>query len=253
MAQGSARRGVKAWTVAELRGALALYCQLPFGRMHARNAEIVALAARLGRSPAAVAMKLVNFASLDPDIAASGRRGLGNASALDRQVWAEFQQDWEAGLAHAPTPADGPAPKDEWAPDVPTSAPAWIEARRKQALFRRVVLGSYAETCCISGLADPRLLVASHIVPWAVDPRLRLNPKNGLCLSALHDRAFDRGLLTVLPDLTVRVSAELRRAAGQAFLGPALLDFDGRRARLPEKFHPHPDWLRWHNEHVFLG
>lgn len=236
----------------ELRFALALYCQLPFGRMHARNTEIVALAARLGRSPAAVAMKLVNFASLDPAIAASGRRGLGNASALDRQVWAEFQRDWEAGLAHGLPSADA-APEDRWAADVPTSAPAWIEARRKQNLFRRVVLASYAETCCISGLAHPRLLVASHIVPWAVDPGLRLNPTNGLCLSALHDRAFDRGLLTVLPDLTIRVSAELRRAAGQAFVGSALLDFDGRRARAPEKFHPHPDRLRWHNEHVFLG
>jgi hypothetical protein len=42
-----------------------------------------------------LAMKLVNFASLDPAITASGRKGLGNASATDRQVWNEFHADWD--------------------------------------------------------------------------------------------------------------------------------------------------------------
>ena len=73
------------WTEDELRLALALYCQLPFGKMHSRNKEIVKLAEKIGRTPSAVAMKLVNFASLDPEIVNSGRAGLGNASSMDRQ------------------------------------------------------------------------------------------------------------------------------------------------------------------------
>ena len=65
-----------------------LYCQLPYGRLHARTPEIIALAARLGRTPSSVAMKLVNFASLDPIQQQRGRVGLKGASAGDRAMWA---------------------------------------------------------------------------------------------------------------------------------------------------------------------
>ena len=86
------------WTKEQLKLAFHLYCQLPFGKLHHRNKEIVVLAPLIGRTPSAVAMKLVNFASLDPAITASGRSGLGNASVLDQEVWDEFHADWE-GLA----------------------------------------------------------------------------------------------------------------------------------------------------------
>lgn len=85
--------------------------------------------------------------------------------------------------------------------------------RMNQQFFREAVLSSYLQRCCITGMAVPALLVASHIKPWAVsDPKTeRTNPCNGLCLNALHDKAFDRGLITVLPDYTVRVSKELKK------------------------------------------
>ncbi len=67
--------------------------------------------------------------------------------------------------------------------------------------------------CCITGLAIPQLLNASHIVPWSFDVKNRTNPRNGLCLNAIHDRAFDCGLLTVTPDLTVRLSPSLKGRA----------------------------------------
>ena len=74
------------WSKDELKLAFHLYCQLPFGKLHQRNPEIVELARLLGRTPGSVAMKLVNFASLDPTITRSGRSGLNNASKLDREV-----------------------------------------------------------------------------------------------------------------------------------------------------------------------
>ena len=74
------------WTKEQLKLAFHLYCQLPFGKLHSRNREIIELATLIGRSSGAVAMKLVNFASLDPAITSTGRKGLGNASALDREV-----------------------------------------------------------------------------------------------------------------------------------------------------------------------
>ena len=63
--------------------------------------------------------------------------------------------------------------------------------RVDQRYFRRMILRTYKSTCCLTGIAVPDLLIASHIVPWADDPKNRLNPCNGLCLNALHDKAFD--------------------------------------------------------------
>ena len=83
------------WTKEQVKLAFHLYCQLPYGRIYGRNPEIVALAKIIGRTADAVAMKMLNIASLDPAITSTGRVGLGNASALDREVWNEFHSDWE--------------------------------------------------------------------------------------------------------------------------------------------------------------
>lgn len=247
------------WRREELIAAFRLYCELPFGRLHHRNPEIVALAKALDRTPSSVAMKLVNLASLDPAITASGRKGLGNASASDRRIWQEFHDDWEAleeesseALRHLglPDPAvdTGPEPLP---PSGATSAEALVRIRRGQDFFRRTVLASYGGQCCMSGLAEPRLLLASHIVPWASDEGNRLNPRNGLCLSALHDRAFDKGLIAVDPDYHVRVSPVLRGQGGNALARTWLLDLEGAPIRLPGRFLPDRDFLAWHMRTLF--
>ena len=56
------------WTREQLLVAFNLYCQLPFGKLHSRNPDIIRLAEMIGRNPGALAMKLVNIASLDPVI-----------------------------------------------------------------------------------------------------------------------------------------------------------------------------------------
>jgi predicted restriction endonuclease len=174
-----------------------LYCQLPYGRIHGRNPEILALAKAIGRTADAVAMKMLNIASIDPAITSTGRAGLGNASVLERAVWDEFQSDWERlavecqllrqNLDHnlAPEPA---LESDAFALEDFTGETRQVltTQRIKQHFFRRAVLSSYRGRCCMSGLSDARLLVASHIVPWSQDKANRLNPSNGLCLSALH-------------------------------------------------------------------
>lgn len=86
---------VNRWSREQLIVAFALYCQTPFGKMHKTNPEIVRTAKLLGRTPSSLAMKLVNFASLDPAITKTGRKGLGNAAADDKRVWNEFHADWE--------------------------------------------------------------------------------------------------------------------------------------------------------------
>jgi DNA (cytosine-5)-methyltransferase 1/putative restriction endonuclease len=177
------------WTREQLFLALRLYFETPFGRLHKGNPDIIALAERVGRTASAVAMKLSNFASLDPQIVASGRKGLDGASAQDRAVWAEFTADWEGALAA--TEASSLAGQRE------TETMALQNRRIGQEFFRKAVLANFNNHCCATGINEPCLLVASHIMPWAHDRQNRLNPANGLCLSGTHDRAFDAGLITL--------------------------------------------------------
>ena len=249
----------RSWRREELVAAFRLYCTLPFGRLHSRNPEIVALAKVLNRTPSSVAMKLVNLASLDPAITATGRKGLGNASDADRRIWMEFHDDWAAlEEESAGILQQLGLPESELAlyPDlVPppgtTSVEALVRVRRGQDFFRRAVLASYGGKCCISDLAEPGLLLASHIVPWAKDVENRLNPSNGLCLSALHDRAFDLGLLGVNADYRIRVSPMLNNQSANALTQAWLLDLEGTPIRLPERFLPDREFLSWHLRTIF--
>lgn len=103
----------------------------------------------------------------------------------------------------------------------------------------------------MSGLSEPRLLVASHIVPWSKDKANRLNPSNGLCLSAIHDRAFDKGLITISDDMRVVVSAELKRNK-EAFVVEVLLPLEGKAIELPERFAPQTEFIAWHRNELFI-
>lgn len=253
------------WTKEQTKLAFHLYCQLPFGKLHQRNPEIIELANILDRTPSSVAMKLVNFASLDPAITSTGRKGLSNASALDEEIWHEFNADWE-GLAIEcqnlrqalfTSRAIPAAIEDDFSIDTPSdysgeTKKIVVEQRIKQAFFRRAVLSSYRGRCCLSGISEPRLLMASHIVPWSKDKANRLNPRNGLCLSALHDRAFDRGLLAFTDDYRVCISDELKRRKGDVFIRDVLLPLEGLAMELPARFHPDLAFLARHRDELFL-
>lgn len=89
------------WTEEETILALYLYFQLPFGKLHSKTPEIQQLAIAIGRSSDSVAMKLCNFASLDPKITESGRKGLSGASKLDRDAYLRFGQNWTGLVAQA--------------------------------------------------------------------------------------------------------------------------------------------------------
>ncbi len=233
---------------------------LPFGKLHQRNPQIIALAEALGRTPGSVALKLVNLASLDPAITGTGRSGMANASAGDREIWAAFHADWTAMEAEGEEVARQLGilePEVEVPESLPwsgeTSVETLVKARRGQAFFRKAVLGSYEGRCCMSGIGEPRLLLASHIVPWAEDAANRLNPANGLCLSALHDRAFDQGLITVDEDFRVMVAPILKGQGESALAREALLALEGQRIRMPKRFRPDPELLAWHQRERFLA
>ena len=248
------------WTRDQLKLAFYLYCQLPFGRLHQYNPEIVELSSLIGRTPSALAMKLVNIASIDPAITSTGRSGLGHASALDREIWEQFHADWDAlatecAMLKSKLTEDRFVINDSAVDEVETDYSAIDQeavglVRVKQNFFRRAVLSSYRGRCCMSGVSDSRLLVASHIVPWSQDRANRLNPSNGLCLSAIHDKAFDRGLITLSDDHRVVVSAALRRSPDE-FLQENLVRLEGQVIELPERFRPTEEFIAIHRATVF--
>lgn len=245
------------WTRQQLLAAFHLYCEIPFGRIHHRNPMIVEWAEKIGRTPSALALKLTNIASLDPAITATGRTGMRNASAADRAMWEEMNADWDSFVLRSEEALvdlrisemrarDADVAADYTGTDTVTPT----KVRIGQSFFRKAVLSAYDYRCCITGLSLPTLLVASHIVPWREDSSNRLNPRNGLSLTALHDRAFDSGIITIDENMRVRVSRS-PGAENDDFFNSALGAYDGAEIRLPEKFSPSPDFLSYHRERVF--
>lgn len=246
------------WTREQTILAFHLYCQTPFGQLHARNKSIISLAELIGRTPSALAMKCVNIASLDPIIRGSGRAGLSNASALDREIWEEFHADWDGLVEQSEALQTYLFNDRNLPPTLETeeltgydftgqTRDALTRQRLKQAFFRRSVLSSYGGKCCISGVSDSRFLVASHIVAWKDDASIRLNPANGLCLSSINDRAFDCHLFSLTDDHRIILSEPLGKSKDQ-FLNRIFSGLNDVKITLPEKFLPNPDYLRRHRE-----
>ena len=246
------------WSREQLLVAFRLYCRTPFGRLHSRNPDIIQLARLIGRTPSAVAMKACNFASLDPVQQQRNIVALGNASRADRQLWEDFHADPESVAAAAETTyADlagraAPPAAEPNIPDGPTEVIRTVRSRRVQAFFRSAVLTSYESRCALTGLAVPELLNASHIIPWSENTARRADPRNGLALNALHDRAFDRGLITFDESLRVVLSPRLTSQVPPPFHNQTLLQLAGRQLNPPTRFPPDPAALAYHREHVFV-
>jgi putative restriction endonuclease len=248
------------WSRKELIIAFNLYCKTPFGRIHNRNPQIIELARAIGRSPSAVSWKLANFARLDPSLQQRSLSGALHGSKADIEVWQEFSNDWE-GLAYESerllTALTGHSVEEVSSNDNDLvlregkDREAVVRVRINQTFFRNTVLAAHDYQCCITGLPIVELLNASHIIPWSEDKVNRVNPRNGVCLNVLHDRAFDIGLITILPDFTVRVASRVKNSSSQDEAMQLLQRFDGSKIRLPSRFLPEKAFLVYHNSEVF--
>lgn len=237
------------WTRNELLLALDLYFRTPFGKQHSRHQPIIELANRLDRTPSAVAMKLNNLTSLDPAERARGIQGLGNASRLDSQIWEEYTQN-PGEIALEIENLIQPRVEITEVEELQTETEAVRRIRLQQNFFRRVVLNTYESRCCISGLPVPELLRASHIVPWSRSEKDRLNPRNGLCLAATFDAAFDRGLIWFDDEFRLRLTSRLVEFESDSETKDLFIRRDGLRLRLPEKNLPDRELLGWHRENI---
>lgn len=269
----SKRVAVK-WSREHFLIALNLYCKLPFGQLHKGNRLIIEVASKMGRTPSSLAMKLSNFASLDPVQRSRGIRGLQGATKQDRELWDEFQSNMvtlgptSEELLHDLFTTDQSREVDllqrdkvhlerpaiRIMPEGPTETMASVKVRRGQQFFRQSVLNAYGVSCCISGITVPRLLVASHIRPWSAFPENRMDLRNGLCLSSLHDAAFDSGLMTLDEGFRVVLSKRLKAHFPQPMLEQNFVPFEGQKIRLPEKLaEPDDKGLEYHRGSIFQG
>jgi len=250
----------KTWSREQLMIAFSLYCQMPFGKMHSKNPEIIKHSKLIDRTPSALAMKLTNIASLDPAITSTGRKGLQSASLLDQTMWAEMTNNWEAFTTEAEQVMaridtlennnGNVSGHIEPASYIGQNKNIQTTARVGQNFFRKSVLSAYNNKCCISGLSVPKLLIASHIVPWSRDQANRLNPQNGLTLSILHDKAFDLGLITIDENMAVRVSKNID-VSNDYYFEESIRFFNGKSITLPEKFQPNAEFLEFHRVNIF--
>jgi putative restriction endonuclease len=256
------------WTREHFLIALNLYCKLPFGQLHKGNPILIDVASKMGRTPNSLAMKLCNFASLDPVQKARGIKGRPGATRQDKEMWNEFHDRLSVLAPESEEMLHDLFTKDEdkevdflqrdrvklepsrfVPPSGPTESTATVRVRRGQQFFRQTVLNAYGVRCCITGIHVPRLLVASHIKPWSDFPEDRLNPCNGLCLSTLHDAAFDSGLIALDDGFKVVLSERLRSYFPQPVLEQNFVPFEGKHIQMPEKVaEPDKGFLRHHRE-----
>ena len=257
------RNKSKSWTRDELVVAFNLYCRIPFGRIHKNNPDIIKIAKSISRTPSAVAMKMVNFASLDSFHKKRNIKGLQHGSKQDEKIWEEFHKNWESlafesqqSLARliGKTEKDYALEVSIVEQDIPTEVKRLTRVRLVQSFFREAVLSSYNYSCSICKISLYKMLNASHIIPWSINKLRRADPSNGLSLCAFHDRAFDRGLITIDEDYKIILSKEAKSLIEIPKLHKVgLLEIEGNLINLPEKFYPDKVAIAYHRENIFLS
>lgn len=192
------------WTREQLL-AINMYSRIPNGSMHSKNKEVIALSKIIGRSIGAISRKLGNLKRLDPFQQARGQFGLSRGGGLEVEIWNEFYGNIESAafqseviraekeLRTIDSIIDREPELNEILQMHGKEREQLVKLRVNQAFFRSMVLAAYDDTCCITGLKKPELLVAGHIRRWADDEPNRMNPHNGLAINGWHDKAFEIG------------------------------------------------------------
>lgn len=245
------------WTHDETVVALGLYFKISFSKCNMFHPEVKRVAKLLGRNPSALAMKIINLARLDPTLQQQGISGLKNGAKLEKDVWQEYEgrldclaEDLNRLLKDGTTTSER---DEDLKVPVGMDAVRLAKFRVNQSFFRRAVLSAYETTCCVTGISDSRLLIASHIKPWAkcTEGNEKTTPENGLCLNTLHDKAFDRGLITIDTAYKVVLSPSLKSVLTEKVFSEYFGKYDGVVIRLPMHHLPSKIFLEYHNNHVF--
>ncbi|MHA7097717.1 HNH endonuclease [Priestia megaterium] len=115
-------------------------------------------------------------------------------------------------------------------------------------VFADQVKLNYGYQCAITGIRLKEFLVASHIMPWSQSKKNRLDPQNGICLSILVDKAFDKGFLTITTEYRILLSPVLEK---DVILYNLLKPYENKKIKYPKSAPPKKEFLEWHAENVF--
>jgi len=258
----AAPRDGQDWTREEVVFALGLYFQIPWGKINQRNPVVIQAAQLLGRTPGSLGRKMGNLGRFDPTLAARGVGGLKNGAKIDGVVWNEFAEDREGLAAEYDRIRSGLQGHEiAVASDDLIKTPPGLDGvhlvkyRKNQSFFRDSVLSAYNGACCITGINDSRLLVASHIRPWSKceNGEDRTKTENGLCLSALYDKAFDKGLFTIDDQFKIKLSSSLKDSLTRESYDKHFGALDNMQITLPSRGCPSAEFLEYHNNYVFVA
>jgi putative restriction endonuclease len=249
------------WTKEELIIAFNLYLKIPFSKIGARNKDIIHLANIVGRTPNSIALRLVNFASVDPVLKARGVKGMDGGTKIVQPIWDEFFHNQEELvflseqiLAEKEKTSIEKKYKDilEDLKDLKgETVIREVKTRVNQSVFRQMVLGNYSTQCAITGIDIPELLFASHIVPWSKNEKERLNPENGICLSPLYDKAFDRGLIGINTNYEIILSKNLKNKSTSQFFVNHFAIIENQKITEPLNYFPRKEFLEYHLDVIF--
>lgn len=118
-----------------------------------------------------------------------------------------------------------------------------------QGAFRVMVTEAYNRRCAISGEKTLPVLDAAHIVPFSEQGSYAV--KNGLLLRKDIHTLYDRGYITITPSYHIEVSSRLKEDYGNGKIYYAYHGSQMPNLPLDERERPSPEYLQWHNEHVY--
>lgn len=249
------------WTKEELILAFNLYLKLPFGKMHKHTPEIIELGNLLGRTPSSIGMRLGNFASIDPFHQQRGVGGLKGGMNQVKPIWDEFFHNQEELVFLSEkilAQKENTSIENKYKEilfdlkDLKGETKIReVKTRVNQSVFREMVLANYTTKCAITGIDLPQLLLASHILPWSKNEEHRLNPENGICLSALYDKAFDKGIIGINKNYEVILSSTLKKKKDTLFFKNHFAPIETLKITKPVKYLPRKEFLEYHLDTVF--
>lgn len=243
------------WSRQQLIVAFNTYLKLPFGSFDPRNEEVVKISQLIGKSTSSVAQRLNNFAYSDPYNSKHTLIGRSEGASYVQPIWNEFIGNQENVVFESEETLLNYQHKsiEETYPEMFFNVgnlkgevrERITKTRVNQNIFRQVILKTYSNRCAISGIDVPELLVAGHIVPWSVNSDQRLNPENGICLSNLYDKAYDKGLICINTEYKVLISKRLKLEIEKPYFDKYFGSVENKTIILPSTYRPKREFLEY--------
>ena len=204
------------WTEDETLFLFKIFLTEPVQSLPVSSPRIQELARTLNRKPGSIHRKLADIYSNEPSYIESGRKQT-NCAKLVSEIWNDLYSDCESTMKRMDVAYESVTGLDNGEIiidyDISPGLDVPVEATRRkgQQVFRLRVAHNFEYRCCITGIAIPCLMVASHIKAWSEStPKERTDPGNGLYLNRLHDCLFDRHMMTVDEDMRIEYADSLR-------------------------------------------